>query len=281
MDLKLAEEEALVKNAAAQFVQRELFSLESSFLKQKEPFLPPGDPPRRVLDRAIRRSLREKAKKAGLWALGLPEDCGGAGLSRVARALIYREFGKTILPFEPLYVPSVLSRCQYAEKIVAGELSVSLALDEIHKTADLTGIRAAYRSLSGDYCLNCSELNVPDPGSDFYLLPARDENSGQVGLLLVDRDTPGLKIQDETELTSDEVVARMSISEGKISGDRLVGCEQDVREIVADEQLRIAARSLGIGVRCVESSLEHARNRVTFGRPLSSRQAIQWMLADL
>jgi acyl-CoA dehydrogenase len=34
-------------------------------------------------------------------------------------------------------------------------------------------------------------------------------------------------------------------------------------------------------MRCLDASLEHARNRVTFGRPLSSRQAIQWMLADL
>ena len=46
-------------------------------------------------------------------------------------------------------------------------------------------------------------------------------------------------------------------------------------------QLRIAARSLGIGMRCLDDSIEHAKNRVTFGRALASRQAIQWMLADL
>jgi acyl-CoA dehydrogenase len=45
--------------------------------------------------------------------------------------------------------------------------------------------------------------------------------------------------------------------------------------------LNIASRALGIGMRCLAASIEHARNRVTFGRPLAERQAIQWMLADL
>jgi acyl-CoA dehydrogenase len=51
--------------------------------------------------------------------------------------------------------------------------------------------------------------------------------------------------------------------------------------LIAAEQLNIAARSLGIGMRCLASSIDHARIRVTFGRALAQRQAIQWMLADL
>jgi alkylation response protein AidB-like acyl-CoA dehydrogenase len=88
-------------------------------------------------------------------------------------------------------------------------------------------------------------------------------------------------MREEADLTTEETVARLTLSECKISGDRLLGQEEEIRRIVAEQQLRIAARSLGIGTRCLESSLEHARNRITFGRPLSSRQAIQWMVADL
>ena len=73
MDLRLSEEERLIRETAAQFVARELMPQEGSFLKQKEPFLSPGDPPRRDLDREIRKSLVEKAKRVGLWALDLPE----------------------------------------------------------------------------------------------------------------------------------------------------------------------------------------------------------------
>lgn len=60
-----------------------------------------------------------------------------------------------------------------------------------------------------------------------------------------------------------------------------MGYEYDVAALIAAEQLRIAARSLGIGLRCLGDSIEYSRQRVTFGRPLASRQAIQWMLADL
>ncbi len=281
MDLKLSEEEKLLKDTAAQFVQRELLHLEGSFLKQKEPFLPPGDPPRRELEPDLRRTLIEKAKKVGLWALELPEESGGLGLSHVARTLIYREFGKTILPFGPPSIPVVAAMSPYAKTIAGGEVALALAFDEIHRTADLGEIRAMYRSHPNGYCLNCSGIDILNPSTDLYLLPAREEKSSQIGLFLLDRDSSGLHIKDEVDLTSDQTVARLTLSECKIPGDRLVGHDDDIRQIVAEEQLRIAARSLGIGTRCLESSLEHARNRVTFGRPLSSRQAIQWMAADL
>jgi alkylation response protein AidB-like acyl-CoA dehydrogenase len=60
-----------------------------------------------------------------------------------------------------------------------------------------------------------------------------------------------------------------------------LGRQREIETIVASQQLRIAARCLGIAMRCLAESIEHARNRVTFGRPLAQRQAIQWMLADL
>jgi acyl-CoA dehydrogenase len=55
--------------------------------------------------------------------------------------------------------------------------------------------------------------------------------------------------------------------------------------IVADEQLthgrlKIAAFNVGIGARCLEMAIRYAKERVTFGQPLATRQAIQWMLAD-
>ncbi len=54
MDLKLTEEQKLIQNTAAQFVQRELLPREGAYLKQEELFLPPGDPPPRELDPEIR-----------------------------------------------------------------------------------------------------------------------------------------------------------------------------------------------------------------------------------
>ena len=88
-------------------------------------------------------------------------------------------------------------------------------------------------------------------------------------------------MNENEELTTDAAVARMTLSYCKVRREQLLGYEYDVAALIAFEQLRIAARSLGIGKRCLEDSIEYARQRVTFGRPLATRQAIQWMLADL
>ncbi len=45
-------------------------------------------------------------------------------------------------------------------------------------------------------------------------------------------------------------------------------------------RIQIAARALGIADRCLEMAIDYARQRQTFGKPLSTRQAIQWMIAD-
>ena len=277
----MSEEERLIREAAAQFVAKELMSHEGSFLKQKEPFLPPGDPPRRDLDGDIRKSLLEKAKRIGLWALDLPEEVGGSRMGQVARVLIYREFGRTALPFEPPSIPVVVAGSPYARRLTSGELSLSLAFDEVHKTGGLSEIRTSYRRSPEGYELSSDGMDVINPGSDLYLLPAKEQGSGEAGLFLLERSAPGVCVEGETDLTTDQTVARLVLRGCRAATDRLLGYRDAILEIIASEQLRIAARSLGIGMRCLDNSLEHARNRVTFGRPLSSRQAIQWMLADL
>src|SRR5713226_3417857 len=281
MDFKLTEEEKLISRTAAQFVEKELLPLEGAFLKQKEPFLPPGDPPLRDLDPELRKNLVQKAKRIGLWALELPEEVGGSGLSAVARTLIHREFGRTVVPFQSPSIPAMVANCRYAKRIADGESSLSLAFAEAHKTGTLSEIQTRYRSATEGYCLESSGLDVLSPSSDLFLLPAREEMSGEIGLFLLERDAPGLSIQDEVDLTTDETVGRLVLRECKAPSYQLLGHEEEIKQIIAAEQLRLAARSLGIGMRCLAASLEHAQNRVTFGRPLASRQAIQWMVADL
>jgi len=281
MDLRLSEEERLIRDTAAQFVAKELLSREGAFLKQKEPFVPPGDPRRRMLDDEIEKTLVEKAKRIGLWALELPESAGGSSVGQVARVLIYREFGRTALPFEPPPIPAVVATSRYAGELASGELSLTLAFDETHKTGDLSGIRAVYRRKAGAYELSSDGIDVIHPDADLYLLPAVEEGGGAVGLFLLEKNAPGVRIAGVGDLTDDQTVARLTLRACALPSDHRVGVGADVEAIIALEQFRIAGRSLGIAMRCLERSLEHAKDRVTFGRPLSSRQAVQWMLADL
>jgi acyl-CoA dehydrogenase len=281
MELRLSEEEKLIQETAAQFVDKELIAREGEYLKQREPFLPPGAPARRELDPNVERELARKAREIGMWSLTLPEALGGSTLGAAAQVLIRREFGRTILPFAPLAIPPFMFETKYGQRLADGELSLSLAFDEAHKTGNLKQLRTLYREEPEGAILQDSRIDVMDPNADLFLFPAREQGTQRLGLFVIERDAAGLAIVDQVDLTTDAMVARFSLYHCRIPNEQLVGYEYEAGAIIASEQLRIAAQSLGIGMRCLAASLEHARNRVTFGRRLAERQAIQWMLADL
>jgi acyl-CoA dehydrogenase len=281
MDLRLGEEERLVKDTAAQFVERELIAREGDYLKQREPFLPPGAPARRDIDPDLRRELTERARQIGLWSLELPEVFGGSGLSAVARVLIHREFGRSILPFRPVSIPAFMFESNYGESLANGTVSLALAFEEAHKTGELSRLQTLYRQEPDGSILRDSSIFISHSRADLFLMPAREQGTQRLGLFALERDAPGVTITDEVDLTTDGTVARLMMQQCKIPNEQLVGYEYEAGAVIAAEQMNIAARSLGIGMRCLASSIEHARNRVTFGRPLAQRQAIQWMLADL
>ena len=147
MDLKLTEEERLIKDTAAQFVDRELIAREGAYLRQPHAFLPPGDPARRDLQPEIRDELIQRARQVGLWALELPEPMGGPALGVLARALIHREFGRSVLPFRPLSVPEFMFESEYGQRLADGTLSLALAFDEAHKTGELSQLQNRIASI--------------------------------------------------------------------------------------------------------------------------------------
>jgi acyl-CoA dehydrogenase len=281
MELKLTEEERLIKDTAAQFVDRELIAREGAYLRQAQPFLPPGDPARRDLDPAIRAELVRRAREVGLWTLELPEQLGGSALGAVARVLIHHEFGRSVLPFKPVSIPEFMFESKYGQGLADGTLSLALVFDEAHKTGGLGPLQTLYRQEPEGCILRDSSISVSNAQADLFLFPAREQGTQRLGLFAIERGSPGLTVADEVDLTTDATVARLTLRGCKIPNEQLVGYEYEAGAAIATEQLNIAARCLGIALRCLASSVEHARNRVTFGRRLAERQAIQWMLADL
>ncbi len=280
MDLRLTHEENLISRTAAQFVDKELITREGDYLKQKELFLPPGDPPQRDLGIETRATLNKIARGIGLWALELPEAAGGSAMNCVAQVLIYREFGRTILPFEPACIPALIGASPYAKQVGSGELSISLAFEQVHKTGSLNGIETRFRPTADGFQLSNTTMSVLDPAADLFLVPAKEDGTNRVCLFALERNAAGLSFSDAGDLTTDTAVAILTLNNCAVPTAQILGYEYEVAALIAVQQLRVAARSLGIATRCLADSIEYARNRVTFGRALASRQAIQWMLAD-
>jgi alkylation response protein AidB-like acyl-CoA dehydrogenase len=280
MDFTLSEEEKLIQSTAAQFVRKELLTREGDYLRQRELFLPPGDPPRRQLDADVQQTLTGIAQRLGLWIVELPES-GAEPIGYLARVLVYREFGRSILPFEPACAPALVAKTDFAKDLQAGKCSLALAFDQIHKTGTLDTISTRYRPGASGFSISNSEITIYNPSADLFLVPAREQGTHRIGLFVVQKNEDGVSIEDEVDLTNDATTARLKLRDLDVPESRLLGYEYEAGEILAAEQLRIAARCLGIGMRCLADSIEHARARETFGRTLAQRQAIQWMLADL
>jgi acyl-CoA dehydrogenase len=280
MDLKLTDEEKLISRTAAQFVDKELIAREGDYLKQAELFLPPGDPPRRMLDGETRAILEQGARRVGLWALELQEASGGSAMNAVARVLIYREFGRTILPFEPACIPALMGESQYADQLGTGKLSISLAFEQVHKTGSLNGIETRFRPTADGFRLSNTTIHVLDPDADLFLFPAKEDGANRFGLFALEQGTSGLSLSGAGDLTTDRAVAVLTLHECEVPSAQLLGYEYEIAALIAAQQLRVAGRCLGIATRCLADAIEYARNRVTFGRALASRQAVQWMLAD-
>jgi acyl-CoA dehydrogenase len=213
--------------------------------------------------------------------LELPEAFGGTAMSMLTRVLIYREFGRSALPFEPAVIPGFMFETKYGAQFADGSLVLGLAFDAAHKTGHLSQLRNLYRQEPDGAVLQDARVDLFDCRADVFLFPAREQGTQRLGLFALERDESGVNIADEVDLTTDATVARLTLHLCKVPNEQLFGYEYESGAIVAAEQLRIAARSLGIGMRCLAASIEHAKNRVTFGRRLAERQAIQWMLADL
>ena len=249
MDLKLTEEEKLIKDTAAQFVDKELIAREGVYLRQPAPFLPPGAPAIRELDPDTRKELTERARQVGLWTLELPEALGGSAMSAVARVLIHREFGRSIMPFRPVSIPEFLFESKYGEQLANGTISLALAFEESHRTGELSRLQTLYREEPDGCILRDSSIFISNPGADLFLFPAREQGTQRLGLFVIERDMPGVTIGDEVDLTTDGKVARLMLRQCKIPNEQLLGYEYEAGAIIAAEQLNIAAHSLGIGMR--------------------------------
>ena len=251
MDLKLTEEEKLIKDTTAQFVDKELIAREGDYLRQQAPFLPPGAPAKRDLDPQVQKELTQRARQVGLWTLELPQNFGGSPTSAVARVLIHREFGRSILPFRPISIPAFIFATHYGERLAAGTMSLALAFEEAHKTGEFSQLKTLYRQEPDGCILRDSSIFVSQPRADLFLFPAREQGTQRLGLFVIERDTPGVTIADEVELTTDATVARLMLQQCKIPNEQLHGYEYEGGQIIAAEQLNLAARSLGIAMRCL------------------------------
>ena len=270
------------------FVRAELFPLEVEV--EREGALAPG--------RAA--EVFARSRTLGLYAMNMPVELGGGGLSAVQICLVEEQFGHTkdILirrAFGNAY--EVLLECRGAQRdrwlapVVRGERVCSIAITEPDAGSDAAGIRTrAVRDGEG-WRLNGAKHFVSDGlFSDFFVVSAvTDPGAGGRGisLFLVDkaldgvrvgRDQPmmGLRGTSHVELFFDDV----ALGPECLLGDEGRGLRLVFNTLGRVRLAHIGARALGLSRRLLDAMTDYANERRQFGRPIGEFQLVQQMIAD-
>ncbi|HXP95195.1 MAG TPA: acyl-CoA dehydrogenase family protein [Telmatospirillum sp.] len=242
---------------------------------------------------------------AGYDFLGLllPEEVGGAAAGAVSYIEVIEALSRscpavaTILNNHTLGALAVVDwgsdkqKKDYAPALAKGERLATLAIYE-KGPAPGVGPDALLAARQGEhYVLNGTKAFVRNAGvADLYVVfatlePAPDKRA--LSVFLVDARTPGLTIGPRLETMGLKAcpVAHVIFSNVSVPAAALVGGENGgtaiATTLLAKAAVFEAAQTVGIGKAAVKHAADYAKQRVQFGRPIASLQAIQTLLADV
>jgi acyl-CoA dehydrogenase len=141
-----------------------------------------------------------------------------------------------------------------------------------------------------DYVINGVKryISHADKADFAQVMAATDRSKGSRGgisAFIVDMKAPGVKLLRAQELVIDDRPWEIAFEDVKIPVEDRIGEEGDgfghAQHWLNVGRIRHGARSMGVIERCLELGTQYAKQRVTFGKPIAERQAIQWKLVDM
>lgn len=290
---ELSEEQRMLKDLVAKFVDQELMPLERQVLAREASGGTLG------LSEEEEAPLLAKCRALGLWGLDVPEVYGGANLSNLDLMVVNEELGRTCVPFifppdSPnlhmlMAVADDEQKKKYLQPYAAGTAHSAIAISEPGAGADPAGMTTRATSDGDDWLINGRKIWISRiPKADFTIVMARTgEGKRHAGIsaFIVERGTPGLIIEREIPIIGGQRTYEVVFDDCRVPAAQLLG---ELGQGFAPMQLRLTIRRLQIGAWCTGMAVralalltEQARSRSTFGALLADRQAIQWWVADI
>jgi len=284
MDFGLSNEQKMLVQTVRDFVNKELLPLEDEIEETGH------------FDPAKAKAIFQKSKSLGFYAMNIPEEFGGGGLSAVDTCLVEEQFGrvKDILirrAFGNVY--EVLLKCNEVQRkrwllpTVQGERTCSIAITEPGAGSDDTAIKTRAVKDGDGWRLTGSKHFISDGEfSDFFVVSALTDTKS-ISLFLVDKASPGFRLgrnQPMMGLTGTSH-SELFFDEIKLGPDNLLGEEEQGRRLVLETLGRVrltqvGARAIGKATRLLEMMVNYANERQQFGQKIGDFQLIQEMIAD-
>ena len=243
---------------------------------------------------------KQISAELGWTALPIPEAYGGLELGAVELIALAEVMGEALLcaPFFSsvclgaqalLVAGSEEQKREFLPAICEGALLATLATLEPNGRQGAGGIETVARRSGGEWVLSGAKRHVVDGHcADLLVIPARREGSegtDGVSLFLVPARADGLERRALPTLDQTRRQASLELHDVRVGEAALLGEEgrgwAPLEETLDRAALALAAEQVGGAQRCLDLSVAYAKQRVQFGRPIGSFQAIQHKCADM
>ena len=288
LDFGLSEEQVLIVSTVRRFVETELIPLEEEIEVTGQ------------LEPAKARAIFEKSRALGFYAMNIPEEYGGGGLSAMDTMLVEEQFGHTkdILirrafgnVYESLLVGTPEQKQRWLLPAVQGERTCSIAITEPGAGSDAASIRTRAEKRGDGWVLNGGKHFISDGlFSDFFIVSAVTDPAAKpkhVSMFLVDKAMPGLTIGRNQEMMGLAGTSHVELffQDVKLGAEHLLGGEGEGLAIAYSTlgRVRLAqvgARAIGKACRLMTLMTNYANERKQFGKAIGDFQMIQQMIAD-
>ena len=289
MDFELTDEQELIRNTVREFAEAELAPVAGE------------------VDRNHRFPAEAIPKMAELGLMGMPwpEKVGGAGADYVSYLIALEEVARgcattsvimtahTTLATSPIVkFGTEAQKDKYLFDMASGRRLGAFALTEPAAGTDAAA-GTCTAILKGDsYVLNGSKIFISNaPFAEIYIVFAKTDPDapGTRGMsaFIVERDTPGFSVGEAEHKLGirGSSTPPLYFADCHIPRDALLGGEGNGFKVAMQTldggRIGIGAQALGIAQSALDAAVAYAKERVQFGKPIASLEAIQWMIADM
>ncbi|HQD51909.1 MAG TPA: acyl-CoA dehydrogenase family protein [Bacillota bacterium] len=286
MNFELNVEQLAIQKMTREFVEKEVIPVAAHYDEIEE-----------MPVELIRRMVRQ-----GYATVSLPEKYGGAGMDQVTLCLVTEELGRgcagiatsvganTLAALPILLAGSEEQKEHYLSAIAGGKLA-SFCLTEPGAGSDVSAIATTALADGDDYVINGVKCFITNGGyADLYVVFALTNPKRGVRSLtpfVVERGTLGLsagkkekKMGIRASNTSEVILEEVRVPAGNRLGKEGSGFRAAMETFDLSRPM-IGALAVGVARAAYEAAVKYARERVQFGKPIATQQAIQFMLADM
>jgi len=286
MNFGFNEEQELLRSTARKFLDNEC----------------PSETVRKLMDTAegMTPALWGKLAEQGWLGLIYPEAYDGMGLGLVDLVVLMEEMGRAVVPgpyfstvllggLAILEAGSEAQKREWLPRIAAGDKRVTLAWMEPSATLGAQGVTLPAVSTAGTFTLSGTKLFVPDAHTaDAVVVAARARTGAPedgVSLFLVPKGTRGLEIKLLPTMDETRKLCEVTLKDVTLAADALVGAAGDgwapLGRVLDRATVALCAEMCGGAQKVLDMTVEYAKIRQAFGRPIGSYQGVKHRAADM